>query len=117
MNWFFSHAGIRRRRAQSFSLRPIEAFEERVLLADGITPSGGPLITVAVGTPISNAVFASFVVSDPSGAPGTMWNAKIDFGDGQSDKNVRVTPAGNVFEFVDSHTYKSHGGARSACRL
>jgi hypothetical protein len=35
--------------------------------------------------------------------------ARINFGDGQVDRNIPATPAGNGFEFVDSHTYAAPG--------
>ena len=109
MNWIFDRPVMPRRRKASFSPRLVEALEERTLLADGITPAGGAPITVVAGTAISSAILASFVVSDPSGSPGTKWAAKIDFGDGQTDRNVQPSQVGSAFDFVDSHTYAQPG--------
>ncbi len=87
----------------------IEVLEDRPLLADGITPAAGAPITAVAGVPITNAVFATYTVSDPSGAPGTQWRAKIIFGDGPVDKKVVPVQVGNHFEFRDTHTYAAPG--------
>jgi hypothetical protein len=98
----------RRRSGREFAAR-VEALECRALLADGITPMAGAHLTATAGTALQGAVFATYTVSDASGAPGTQWRAKIEFGDGQVDKNVVPHQVGNTFEFVDSHTYQAAG--------
>ena len=85
------------------------AVESRELLADGITATGGSTITAAPGVAITNAVFATYIVSDSSGQPGTQFRAKISFGDGQVDKKVVTVQAASGFQFVDSHTYQTPG--------
>jgi hypothetical protein len=66
-------------------------------------------ITAVAGVAITNAVVATYTVTDPSGQPGTQWRAHIDFGDGQSDRQLSPIPVANGFEFVDSHTYTTPG--------
>jgi hypothetical protein len=44
----------------------IEVLETRALLADGIAPAAGAPIGAVAGVPITNAVFATSTVSDPS---------------------------------------------------
>ena len=83
--------------------------EDRALLADGITPLGGPPISALVGVPITDAIFATYSVSDPSGEPGDQWRAHINFGDGQDDGPVIPVQKGAAFEFIDTHTYKAPG--------
>jgi hypothetical protein len=75
------------------------------LLADGISPSPGPLIQATAGVPIVDAVFASYTIADPSGEPGTQWRAVINFGDGHGDFLIIPVQKGDEYEFVDSHTY------------
>ena len=58
---------------------------------------------------LTSAIFASFVVSDPSGAPGTQWRAFIDFGDRQNDELVIPVQNHGTFEFIDTHTYAQAG--------
>jgi hypothetical protein len=87
----------------------VEVLEARTLLANGITVTPGPLITVALGTKINNADFATYTVTDPSGEPGTQWRALINFGDGQIDGPVIPIENGATFEFVDSHRYRAPG--------
>jgi hypothetical protein len=87
----------------------IEVLETRQLLADGITPAAGAPITAAPGVPVTNAVFATYTVSDSSGAPGTQWRAKITFGDGQVAKNVLPVQVGSQFQFQGTHTYATAG--------
>src|SRR5882757_1840036 len=77
----------RRRRVGSFP-RTIEVLEGRALLADGIAPSAGLPINATAGAPITNAVLATFKVTDSSGEPGSQWRALIGFGDGQFDRLV-----------------------------
>lgn len=109
MGWTRSQQAYRTRsRARAFP-PAVESLEPRELLADGITPSGGSPITAAPGVAIANAVFASYVVSDSSGQPGTQFRAKISFGDGQVDKKVVPVQSGSGFQFVDTHTYQTAG--------
>jgi hypothetical protein len=111
LSWISGLYGERRRPRREGPPAIVEVLETRALLADGITPAAGAPISAVAGVPISNAVFASFTVSDPSAllGPANLERAKIIFGDGQVDKNVPATPAGNGFEFVDSHTYAAPG--------
>ena len=74
-----------------------------------ISAAPGSPITVTVGVPVTNAVFATYTVADSSGAPGTQWRAKILFGDGQVDKQVVPVQVGNEFQFRDTHTYTAAG--------
>jgi hypothetical protein len=103
------NAGMRRPQRAALRLRAIEVLEPRALLADGITPSPGPPITATAGVPITNAVFATYTLTDASGEPGTQWRALIHFGDGQSDFLVIPIQTGDVFEFEDTHTYQAPG--------
>jgi hypothetical protein len=108
MMW--TSASDRKRRHRTLaSPRLIECLEERALLADGITPAPGAAIQSTLGVPISNAVFATYTVSDPTGAPGTKWLAEIQFGDGQIDKHVVPVQVGDQFQIEDSHTYQAPG--------
>jgi hypothetical protein len=97
-----------RRRALA-SPRAIECLEDRALLADGIAAAPGAAIQSTLGVPITSAVFATYTVSDPTGAPGTQWLAEIQFGDGQIDKHVIPVQVGNQFQIEDSHTYQAPG--------
>ena len=85
MNWIARSWGDRRRRRLGFRSRAIEVLEPRALLADGITVAAGPPLKAVAGLPISNAVFATFTVTDPFAVPGPNWRALINFGDGHSD--------------------------------
>jgi hypothetical protein len=87
----------------------IEVLEDRALLADGITPMAASPINAVVGVPLTNAIFATYTVSDPSGAPGTQWRAQIDFGDGESTKLVVPVQDGRVFDIEATHTYTAPG--------
>jgi hypothetical protein len=78
-------------------------------LADGITAMPGTPETAVAGVPISNAVFATFTVTDPTVAPGEDWRALINFGDGHTDGPVIPIQKGDVFELVDGHTYRALG--------
>ena len=78
-------------------------------MADGITPAAGPAIKATAGVPVDNATFATYSISDPSGDPGDQWRALINFGDGHSEGPLLPVQSGNVFAFVDSHTYASPG--------
>jgi hypothetical protein len=89
--------------------RTVEVLESRTLLADGIAVAAGPAIDATAGTPITNAVLATYTITDSTGAPGDQWRALVGFGDGQFDRLVVPVPAGNGFAFVDSHTYKAPG--------
>ncbi len=107
MTWNPGFDGGRRRG----ELRPtlVELLETRMLLADGITVTPGPSIAAVVGVPVTNAVLATYAVTDPSGEPGTQWRALINFGDGRSDGPVIPVEHGEDFEFVDTHTYNAPG--------
>jgi hypothetical protein len=101
----------RGRRSCALSRIGVEVLEGRILLADGITASGGPPITGAPGVALTNVVVATYTVTDPSGNPGTQWRAKVTWGDNSApDKNVSPTalPDGS-YEFLDSHTYAAAG--------
>ena len=87
----------------------IEILEARALLADGISPAPGAALSAVAGVPITNAVFATFTVTDPTVASGDNWRALINFGDGQVDGPVIPIPKGDGFEFVDTHTYAKPG--------
>src|SRR5438128_811714 len=87
----------------------VETLETRTLLADGITPAAGPHLTATAGTPLNNVTVASFTVADPSGAPGTKWRALVDWGDGQTFKQVVPVQVGNEFDFRTTHTYAAAG--------
>src|SRR2546423_588918 len=79
----------------------LEVLEDRLLLANGITPHPGPQLTGTVGVALTNVTVATFDVADASGAPGTKWNAKITWGDGSAP--VLRVPAkavsGSTFQF------------------
>src|SRR5947207_553901 len=109
MSWIPGLYGSRQRQQSRCLPEMVEVLEVRALLADGISPAPGPPINAVAGVPITNAVFATYTVSDPSGAPGTQWRAKITFGDGQVDKMVVPVQAGNGFQFQDTHTYQAPG--------
>jgi hypothetical protein len=109
MSWIAGQFGDQRRRAGGSTLGMIEVLEARALLAGGITPSPGAPINAVVGVPITDAVFATYTVSDPSGAPGTQWRAHIDFGDGQQAKQVVPIPDGDHFDIEATHTYTTPG--------
>jgi hypothetical protein len=87
----------------------VEVLEDRTLLADGITPTAGAPINAVVGVPITNAIFATYTVSDAAGAPGTQWRAQINFGDGQSAKMLVPVQDGGVFDIDSTHTYTAPG--------
>ena len=87
----------------------VEGLEARALLADGITPAPCADINAVAGVPITNAIFATYTVSDPSGAPGTQWRAQINFGDGQTTKQVPPIQDGSVFDIDATHTYSAPG--------
>jgi hypothetical protein len=107
MNWFTRQPGGRRGGGSLPAM--IEVLEDRTLLADGITPAAGAPINAVVGVPITNAIFATYTVSDPSGAPGTQWRAEIMFGDGQVSKQIVPVQAGSVFDLEATHTYTAPG--------
>ncbi len=109
MSWIARLYGDRRRRGGGSTPVMVEALECRTLLADGITPSPGANINAVAGAPITNAVFATYTVSDPSGAPGTQWRAEIQFGDGQASKQVVPIQVGSVFDLDATHTYSTPG--------
>lgn len=109
MSWFENGDHSRRRTRLGSVLRKVEMLEDRALLADGITPLGSPPISALVGVPITDAIFATYSVSDASGEPGDQWRAHISFGDGQDDGPVIPVQKGAEFEFVDTHTYNLPG--------
>ena len=109
MSWFRRLLGILPRRKGVPVAPALEILESRALLADGITAAAGPALTVVAGVPFNSAVFATYVVSDPSGGPGDQWRALINFGDGHSEGPLIPVENGSVFEFVDSHTYATPG--------
>jgi hypothetical protein len=88
----------------------IELLENRRLFSNGILPSAGPQLNGSPGIELSNVVVADFVITDATGSPGTMWNAKVLWGDGGVDTRVQPTsePDGS-FDFIDSHTYADAG--------
>ena len=103
----------RRKTKQRFvtAERIFEILEERVLLANGINPSGAPTIMGAPGVPLTNVVVATYTISDSTGSPGSKWNGLINWGDGTANsKNVLPTalPDGS-FEFLGTHTYSAAG--------
>jgi hypothetical protein len=88
----------------------MEVLEQRVMLSAGISPSGAPQINGFVNVALSNVTVATFTVTDPSGSPGTMWAAQVNWGDGTIDHTIPATAgAGGVFDINDSHTYTSAG--------
>jgi hypothetical protein len=101
----------RRRRSHGSRPRAAEILEPRMLLADGISPMGGGVLTGTPGVALTNVVIASFTITDPSGAPGTKWNAEVVWGDnGAKLKRVAATPGPNgTFQFVATHTYAMAG--------
>ncbi len=107
MSWIARQPGGRR--GGGSPSRMIEVLEDRVLRAGGITPSAGAPISAVAGVPITNAIFATYTVSDPSGAPGTQWRAQISFGDGQTLKQVVPIEDGSVFDIEATHTYGAPG--------
>jgi hypothetical protein len=109
MSWMSRRPGDRRRRSGGSPPRMIEVLEDRALLAGGITPAAGAPINAVAGVPITNAIFATYTVSDPSGAPGTQWRAEIMFGDGQLSKQVVPVADGSGFDIDATHTYASQG--------
>src|SRR5947209_5155600 len=109
MSWFVDAECSRRRIRRGAVLGNVDSLENRVLLADGITPLGGPPISALVGVPITNAILATYTVSDPSGQPGDQWRAHINFGDGQDDGPVIPVQKGAEFDFIDTHTYNAPG--------
>jgi hypothetical protein len=97
------------RRRVGFRSGLLEVLEPRVLCADGISPAPGPPIHAVAGVPISNAVFATYTVTDPTGAPGDQWRGLVNFGDGQVDGPLIPIAKDAGFEFVDTHTYRLPG--------
>ena len=65
----------------------------------------------------SGVTVASFTVTDPSGDPGSKWRALVDWGDGQSDKQVVPVQVGNHFEFRGTHTYATAGNFSIKVRI
>ena len=79
MSWIPIFDGERHRRRVECPTTTVEVLETRTLLADGITATPGPPIAAAVGVAVTNAVFAAYTVTDPSGEPGTQWRAAHQF--------------------------------------
>ena len=98
-----------RRRRPAYRPGSFEVLELRALLADGISPAPGPALHAVAGVPLSNAVFATYTVTDPTTGPGDQWRGLINFGDGQVDGPRVPTAQGAGFAFVDTHTYRSPG--------
>src|SRR5262249_39740533 len=110
MSWIPGRSAPRRRKGWGSLPRTIEVLETRALLADGISPTPGPPLSGRPGVPLTNVTVASFTITDPSGSPGTKWNAQIKWGDGQADKRVPATPGPNgTFQFLGTHTYAAAG--------
>jgi hypothetical protein len=109
MSWISPRPADRRRRSGGSPPRMFEVLEDRALLAGGITPAAGAPINAVAGVPITNAIFATYTVSDPSGAPGTQWRAEIMFGDGQVSKQVAPVADGSGFDIDATHTYANPG--------
>ena len=109
MSWIARLSEGRRRRRVASRSGTIEVLEARALLADGIIATPGAALNAVAGVPITGAVLATFTISDPAGEPGTKWRARIDFGDGQSDRQVTPIPVGDRFAFIDTHTYTAPG--------
>jgi hypothetical protein len=99
----------RRRRRPAYRLGALEMLEPRALLADGISPAPVPPLRAVAGIPLSDAVFATYTVTDTTTGPGDQWRALINFGDGQADGPLIPVAQGGGFAFVDTHTYKSPG--------
>jgi hypothetical protein len=101
----------KRNRERSVAVRGIvEPLEARWLLADGISPQAGPALTGTPGVALTNVLVASFIVTDPSGAPGSKWNALVNWGDGQPGNRLTTTPGpSNTFQFLGTHTYTAAG--------
>jgi hypothetical protein len=104
-----AHDGRRHRQRIESLPSTIEVLETRAPLADGITAAAAPPLHAVVGVPLKNALFATYTVTDPAGAPGTQWRALINFGDHQTDGPVFPVEKGSEFEFVDTHTYAAPG--------
>src|SRR5437868_5857601 len=92
----------RTRRGDRLVGRSIEVLEDRVLLADGISPAPGVHFLGSPGVALNNVTVATFTITDPSGSPGSMWKGKVDWGDGTLDRKISVTAGpNNTFEFLD----------------
>jgi hypothetical protein len=98
-----------KRNRPSYRLHPLEVLEPRALLADGISPAPVSPLHAVAGVSLSDVVFATYTVSDPSSGPGDQWRALVNFGDGQADGPLIPVPQGAGFAFVDTHTYKAPG--------
>jgi uncharacterized protein YjdB len=111
MEWIPGRYERRRRGIKSSIPMVIEILERRALLADGIAPQPGPQLVGKPGVPFTNVPVASFTVTDPSGSPGTKWNAEIIWGDGSPiSKRVPATAGPNsTFQILDTHTYNTAG--------
>jgi hypothetical protein len=106
MEWTTGLYRDRRRKGRGSPPRSAEVLEARALLAGGIMATAGPALSGAPGVPLTNVLVASFVITDPSGSPGTKWNAQIKWGDGQVTKRVTPTAGpGGSFQFLGTHTY------------
>jgi hypothetical protein len=103
-------AGTSRTDQEGRCSKMIENLEGRRLFANGISPNAGPQLNGSPGVELSNVVVADFTITDPSGSPGNMWNAKVSWGDGGTDLHVQpIAQSDGSFDFIDSHTYGSAG--------
>ena len=109
MSWIPGLYANRRRPRREALPGMIEILEARALLADGITASAGAALNAVAGVPITNAVFATFTVTDPTVSSGENWRALINFGDGHLDGPVIPVQKGDGFQFIDTHTYAKPG--------
>jgi PKD domain len=98
-----------KRSRPSYRLRRLEVLEPRALLADGISPVPGPPLHAVAGVPLTDALFATYTVTDASSGPGDQWRALVNFGDGQVDGPLIPVEEGEGFAIVDTHTYKNPG--------
>ena len=102
MSWF-AHGDHSRRRIRLGSLlRNVEMLEDRVFLADGITPLGArpsQLWWAFRSLMQSSQLIRSLT---QSGEPGDQWRAHINFGDGQDDGPVIPVQKGAEFAFIDT---------------
>jgi hypothetical protein len=78
-------------------------------LADGISPAPVATLRAVAGIPLSDAIFATYTVTDPSSGPGDQWRGLINFGDGQVDGPLVPVAKGAGFAFIDTHTYTTPG--------
>jgi hypothetical protein len=109
MIWIPARDRLGRPRRLASRTPSVECLETRALRADGISVAPAAAITAILGVPITGAVFATYSVTDPTGAPGTQWLAKVEFGDGQFLRHVVPVQVGDQFEIEASHIYQAPG--------